>query len=581
MHDLVIQGGTIIDGLGSTPVVGDVAIREGVIVAIGESITDSAHEVIDATGYIVTPGFVDHHTHYDGQVTWDSLLEPTSGHGVTTIVTGNCGVGFAPVRPDGRAQLIELMEGVEDIPGAALTEGITWGWESFPEYLDVLEGHAWSMDVATQIAHSAVRVYVMGERGARNEAATEADIEAMGQLVRDAIDAGAIGFSTSRTLGHTTRDGVPVPGTFASEDELFGIVAHMTSATRRALFEIAELGAAGEDPEGLLKELDWMRRVSIEFGQKITYLLLQFPSAPQLWQEQLQQTLDANADGAEIVAQVANRPFGMLIGFPSYHAFMKRPTFVELSRTCSGFAALAGELAKPEVKAAILSEDDSASSGSHFEGLAFLVQNSLDKLFPLGDDLNYEPTPDRSVQVLADAAGRDAFEMLYDLMLEHDAGHLLMLPFFNYTEGNHDALLGMMQHPATTLGLGDGGAHCALICDASMPTYMLSHWVRDRNRGERIPLETAIKMLTKDGADLYGLGDRGTLEVGKKADLNVIDLDNINIERPRAIDDLPAGGRRLVQPAHGYVATIVSGVVTRRNDTDTGARPGRLVRGVR
>ena len=583
--DLIVRNGTIVDGTGAPRFVGDVAVRDGVIVSVGDlgpgaTAGATATTEIDATGMIVTPGFVDHHTHYDGQVTWDPLLEPSSGHGVTTIVTGNCGVGFAPVRPDGHAQLIALMEGVEDIPGSALTEGITWGWESFPEYLDTLEGHRWSVDVATQIAHSAVRVYVMGDRGANNEAATADDIAAMGRITREAIEAGALGFSTSRTLGHTTRDGVPVPGTFASEDELFGIVAEMSRASTPSRFEIAELGAAGEDPEGLLKELDWMRRVSIEFGQKITYLLLQFPSAPELWREQLARTEQANADGADIVVQVANRPFGMLIGFPSYHAFMKRPTFAALAAQHPGLGELAAELRKPEVKAAILAESDTADSGNHYEGLAFLVQGQLASLYPL-DDVDYEPTPDRSVAALAAAAGREPLEFLYDLLLEDDAQNLLMLPFFNYCDGDHEALRAMMEHPATVLGLGDGGAHCALICDASMPTYMLAHWVRDRTRGPRIELEAAVKMLSRDGADLYGLGDRGTIAVGQKADLNVIDLDRVDLERPRAVDDLPAGGRRLLQHARGYVATIVSGEITRRDGVDTGARPGRLVRGAR
>jgi N-acyl-D-aspartate/D-glutamate deacylase len=580
MHDLVITGGTIVDGTGAPGFVGDVAVTDGRITHVG-TVEGPARETIDATGLLVTPGFIDHHTHYDGQVTWDDLLEPSSGHGVTTIVTGNCGVGFAPVRPDGHQQLIELMEGVEDIPGSALAEGISWGWESFAEYLDVLDARAWSIDVATQIAHSAVRVYVMGDRGANNDAATAQDIAAMGRIVRDAVEAGALGFSTSRTLGHTTRAGVPVPGTFAGRDELFGIVEEMRRASRPALFEIAELGAAGESPEGLLQELDWMHELSISSGQRITYLLLQYGSSPELWQEQLARTRAANEHGAQIVAQVANRPFGMLIGFPSYHAFMKRPTFVRVSREHTEPAALAAALRDPAVKAAILTESDSEDSGNHYDGLAVLVQAALDQLFVLGPDLDYEPTPQRSVAALAAAAGREPLEFLYDTMLEHDAGHLLMLPFFNYCDGNHDTLLAMMRHPDTVLGLGDGGAHCALICDASMPTYLLSHWVRDRARGERIPVEAAVRMLSKDGADLWGLGDRGTVEVGRKADLNVIDARRIALERPIAVDDLPAGGRRLLQGAHGYVATVVNGVVTRRDGVDTGARPGRLVRGVR
>jgi N-acyl-D-amino-acid deacylase len=581
MYDLIIRNGTIVDGTGAPRFVGDVAVRDGVLAQVGGTVEGEGREVIDATGLLVTPGFVDHHTHYDGQATWDDLLEPSSAHGVTTVVVGNCGVGFAPAIPDRHQQLIELMEAVEDIPGSALTEGMRWGWESFPEYLDVLDERRWSVDVAAMIAHSALRVYVMGDRGARNEAATSDDIEAMGRLVREAVEAGALGFSTSRTLGHTTRDGVPVPGTFASEDELFGIAAAMGRASATGLFEIAELGAAGEDAEGMLKELDWMRRVSLEFGTKITYLLLQFGSSPDLWREMLERTLRARDEGADITAQVANRPFGMLIGFPSYHPFQKRPTWAALvARGLSG-PELAAELRKPEVKAAILAEPDTADSGTHFDMLALSLQHMLGNLFPLGDDCDYEPTQDRSVGSLAAAAGRDPLEFVYDLMCEDDAGNLLMLPFFNYVDGNHDVLREMMLHPATVLGLGDGGAHCAMICDASMPTYMLSHWVRDRTRGDRLDLETAVRMQTRDGAELFGLGDRGTLEVGKRADLNVIDLDAVGLERPRSVADLPAGGRRLLQGAHGYVATVVAGAITRRGGADTGARPGRLVRGRR
>ncbi len=577
MYDLIVRNGTIVDGTGAPRCVGDIAISDGVLAQVGGVVEGPAREEIDATGLVVTPGFVDHHTHYDGQVTWDDVLEPTSCHGVTTIVVGNCGVGFAPARPDRHQQLIELMEAVEDIPGAALAEGLAWNWETFPEYLDAIADRRWTMDVATMVTHAAVRVYVMGDRGARNEASTAADIDAMAQIVREGIAAGAYGFSTSRTLGHTTRDGEPVPGTFAAEDELFGIAAALSDAPD-AIFEIASLGAAGEDPEGMRKELDWMRRVSLEFGTKITYLLLQYQSAPEMWRVLLSDTAEAIADGARIVAQVASRPFGMLIGFPSYHPFQKRPTFQALKQSTSSPAELAAELRKPEVKAAILAEPDTADSGTHFDMLAIGIQAQLANMYPLGSDCDYEPTADRSVAALAAVAGRDALEYTYDLMVEDDAQNLLMLPFFNYSEGNHDALHEMMTHPTTVLGLGDGGAHCAMICDASMPTYLLSHWVRDRSRGARLELEEAVRMQTSEAAGLFGLSDRGTLAVGQKADLNVIDLDRIGLVPPRAVDDLPAGGRRLLQAATGYVATIVSGEVTRRDGADTGARPGRLLR---
>ncbi len=581
MYDLVIKNGTIVDGTGGPSQVGDVAVSGGALVQVGGTVVGDARETIDATGLIVTPGFVDHHTHYDGQATWDELLEPSSAHGVTTIVMGNCGVGFAPARPESHQQLIELMEGVEDIPGVALAEGLTWDWETFPDYLDLLDGRRWSIDVATMITHGALRVYVMGDRGARNEASSAADIDAMGRLVTEAIDAGALGFSTSRTLGHTALDGEPVPGTFANEDELFGIAGALASASRPALVEIASVGAAGEDPEGMLKELDWMRRMSLEFDLRVTYLLLQFASAPDNWRTMLERTAEARDDGADIVAQVANRPFGVLVGFPSYHPFQKRPTFRRLADSGLTGADLVAELVRPEVKAAILAEDDTADSGTHFDSFGAMVVRQLGNLFPLGDDCDYEPSAARSVAALAAAAGRDPLELCYDLMCQDDAGNLLMLPLFGYVHGNHDALREMMVHPTTVLGLGDGGAHCAMICDASMPTYQLAHWVRDRSRGERLGLEESIRMLTRDGAELFGLGDRGTLAVGKRADINVIDLDAIALERPRSVADLPAGGRRLLQGGRGYAATVVAGEVTRRHGVDTGARPGRLIRGQR
>jgi N-acyl-D-amino-acid deacylase len=580
-YDLIIRNGLIVDGSGRAGFVGDVAVRDGVLVQVGGTVRGAAREELDATGLVVTPGFVDVHTHYDGQVTWDSALEPSSSHGVTTIVAGSCGVGFAPVVPERRAQLIELMEGVEDIPGTALTEGITWEWETFPEYLDALEPRRWSIDVGTQIAHSALRVYVMGDRGVGDQHATAADIAEMGRLVRESIDAGALGFSTSRTMGHTAPDGTPVPGTFAAEDELMGIAAAMSGS--RAVFELAPRGASSspsEDPEDELKELDWMRRLSLEFGLPVSPVLLQIDSKPDMWREILDAALAARADGAVVVPQVANRPFGMLIGFPTNHAFQKRPTFVALSESCGSFAELAVELAKPEVKAAILAEDDLPYTGKMFEGLAMLVQMSLDKLYVLGDEPNYEPTPDQTVAAIAAQRGVDPMELLYDLFLERDGGNLLMLPIMNFTDRNLDVVHDMITHPASVLGLGDGGAHCGMICDASMPTFLLSHWVRDRDHG-RIGLEAAVRMLTSETAELFGLGDRGVLAAGKKADINVIDVEHIGLERPRVEFDLPAGGRRLLQGAHGYRATVVSGVVTRRDGVDTGERPGRLVRGAR
>ena len=582
MHDLVIRGGTVVDGTGGDRFVGDVAVKDGVIVEVrrGGGIEGDAAQTIDATGLVVTPGFVDIHTHYDGQVTWDEVLSPSADHGVTTVVTGNCGVGFAPVRPGAEDWLISLMEGVEDIPGTALHEGITWGWETFPEFLDALDQRRLAVDVGTQIAHGPLRAYVMGERGAANEPANREDIDAMAGMVREAIEAGALGFSTSRTLAHRAMDGEPVPGTFAAEDELFGL-GRAVAAGGRAVFELSPMGTAGEDVVAPRQEVDWMRRLAAETGVPISFSLVQIDAAPTLWRELMDESLRALDAGAPLHPQIAARPFGMLIGFPNYHAFSKRPTYLSLAARLSP-DELAEQLATPVVRDAILAEDDLPPDPSVlFDGMNTFVQMALDRLYVLGDPLDYEPTPDRTVAAIAAARGDDPLATLYDLLLEHDASQFLMLPFFNYTDGNCDAIHDMLTHPAGISGLSDGGAHCRMICDASYPTFLLTHWARDRSRGPRFPLEYVVKKQTSDTASLFGLGDRGVLAAGKKADLNVIDLDGLVLERPHLARDLPAGGPRLLQGAQGYVATVVSGEVTRRHGRDTGARPGRLVRGAR
>ncbi len=580
MFDLIVRNGLIVDGTGAEPYVGDVAIRDGVLVQVGGTVEGEATETIDAAGLVVTPGFVDVHSHYDGQATFDTALAPTSGHGVTTVVIGSCGVGFAPARPTDHELLITTMESVEDIPGDVLRAGLPWNWESFPDYLDALEARRYSIDLAAQIGHVAVRTYVMGARGVANEPATSADIDEMAAIVRAGIEAGAVGFSTSRVLGHTTAAGEPVPGTFAEEDELFGIAAGMQGAGR-AVFQIAESGADGQDPEAALKELDWMRRLSIEFGMPVSFLLLQTAGAPDLYREILARCLEAKADGAELVAQVANRPFGMLLGLTSRHPFVKRATFDRLLRESGSFDELVTALRTPEVRAAILAEDDTVSTGDKYEGIGMLVSYRPEMVYPLAERPDYEPLPEHSVKARAEASGVNPLELFYDLMLAHDGKALFVVPFFGYADGNHDATYEMLTHPCSVPGLADGGAHLATICDASMPTYQLSHWVKGRTRGARLALEDAVKMHTHDTAALFGLGDRGVLAVGKKGDLNVIDLDRLEIAMPYAIADLPAGGVRLTQDAIGYVATVVSGVITRRNDADTGARPGVLVRGAR
>jgi N-acyl-D-aspartate/D-glutamate deacylase len=529
---------------------------------------------------VVTPGFVDVHTHYDGQVSWDETLEPSSLHGVTTVVSGNCGVGFAPVRPGREQWLIELMEGVEDIPGTALAEGITWEWESFPQYLDAIEKRHLAVDFGTQVAHGAVRGYAMGERGARNEDATDDDIAAMARIVQEAVEAGALGFSTSRTEGHRAIDGEPVPGTYAAERELFGLGRAM-AAGGQAVFELAPAGAVGEDDAAAMRELDWMTRLAAETQRPVSFTMIQTQSAPDLWRKQLDLAGDAVANGIPVYAQFAARPFGMLFGFPGYHAFDHRPTFQKLKAELDR-EELAARLADPDVRATILGETDlPPDPAKQFDAMFAMIQYGLGNLYAIGNPPDYEPTPDRTVAAIAAERGDDPLATLYDLMLEDDAGAMLMMPFFNYAEGNHDAIYDMISHPAGVSGLSDGGAHCGLICDASYPTYLLTHWARDRHRGPRFSLEHMVRKQTLDTATLFGLSDRGVVEVGKKADFNVIDMDALTLGTPQMVYDLPAGGRRLVQGARGYDATVVNGVVTRRHGVDTGARPGRLLRGVR
>lgn len=586
MYDLTITGGTVVDGTGATPFRADIGISNGVIVEVRRRDGDDtglpgeAAQTIDATGRIVTPGFVDIHTHYDGQVSWDGLLEPSSMHGVTTVVSGNCGVGFAPVKPGSEQWLIALMEGVEDIPGTALTEGIKWGWESFPEYLDVIEKQQLAVDYGTQVAHGAVRGYAMGERGARNEAANADDIALMSRIVQEAVEAGALGFSTSRTEAHRAVDGEPVPGTYAAEDELFALGRAM-AAGGQAVFEVAPDGTAGENVDGPMREMDWMVRLAAEIDRPVSFAMVQTQSAPDLWRKQLDIAGAAFDDGIRIHPQFAARPFGMLFGFEGYHAFTHRPTFRRLKAELSP-ADLVARLADPAVRAAILSETDlPAQPLPLFDSLFAFIQHSAASMYAIGDPPDYEPTPDRTVAAIAQQRGQDPLAAMYDLMLESDGTAVLMLPFFNYVEGNHDVIHEMLSHRAAISGLSDGGAHCGLICDASLPTFMLTHWVRDRHRGARLPLEYVVRKQTLDTATLFGLSDRGVLAKGKKADVNVIDMDALTLGVPKMAYDLPAGGRRLIQGARGYDATVVSGVVTRRHGVDTGARPGQLLRGVR
>jgi len=582
--DYVIRGGTIVDGTGTPPVTGDVGVRDGVIVSVGGSITEAANETIDADGAVVTPGWVDVHTHYDGQVSWDDVMDPSAGNGATTIVMGNCGVGFAPVRPGGEQTLIELMEGVEDIPGTALYEGMEWGqWESFPDYMDYIGGRQYSLDIGAQIAHGAVRYYVMGERGSENEDATADDIATMATLVAEAVEAGAVGFSTSRTIGHRSLWGAPVPGTFAPVDELVAIAEAMGS-TGKGVFEMIPAGTVGK-LEGLggerftpHQEFALMEQVAKRGGRPVTFTLVQSPDYDQdLWREILDLVVEANATGAQMRPQVSSRPIGFVTGLSSYHAFQRRPTYMALAHL--PLPERVREMSKPEVKAAILSEQDVpvAEPGS-MANLFGLFQMAAPMIYPLANPVNYEPTMDQMLGARMAATGREPLDVLYDFLLEDEGKAMGALMGANDIAERQEVLREMLMHPDTVTGLSDAGAHVTLICDATMPTTQLTYWVRDRQRGERLPLEFVVAKQTAGNARLYGLHDRGLLEPGKRADINVIDLDRLTVAPPLAHHDLPAGGTRLIQPVQGYLATMVKGVMTRRHDADTGARPGTLVR---
>jgi N-acyl-D-aspartate/D-glutamate deacylase len=565
MHDLVIRGGTIVDGSGGPAREGDVAIDGDRIAEVGGK-AGAARREIDASGRLVTPGWVDIHTHYDGQVTWDPYLTPSCWHGVTTVVMGNCGVGFAPAKPDKHDWLIGLMEGVEDIPGTALAEGIQWAWESFPEYLDALERMPRALDVAAQVPHGAVRGYVMGERGARNEKPTAEDIAGMAEIVREGLESGAVGFSTSRTLLHRAVDGEPVPGTFAGEEELFGI-GRALGQVGRGVFELAS-DLAPED-----RELSWMTRLSAENGCVVTFALLQNDMDPTQWKRLLDATDKAAASGARVTPQIAARPTGLLLGLESTaHPFISHASYQEVAHL--PLDQRVERLRDPALRRRILSEK------VQFENpMAAFVCSAFHKLFPLGDPPNYEPSAETSVAAIAEREGRRPEDVAYDMLLQRGGRELLYFPLLNYTNYDFEPIREMLLHPRSVIGLSDGGAHCGLICDAGTPTFLLTHWVRDRTRGERLPLEYMVKRQTRDTAALYGFEDRGALAPGLCADVNVIDLDALALRPPEMVFDLPARGRRLIQKAEGYVATLKSGEVIFENGEATGNLPGRLLRG--
>ncbi len=583
MLDTLIRGGTIIDGLGVPGRTGDVGIKNGMIVELGEAISTQAKEVLDADGAIVTPGFVDIHTHYDGQVSWDDEMNPSASHGVTSIVMGNCGVGFAPVPPGGERDLIEVMEGVEDIPGTALYEGIEWGkWETFPEYLDYIASRKFALNIGAQIPHAAVRNYVMGRRGRDNEAATQDDLDKMAQIVSEGLAAGAVGFSTSRTIGHRSTHGHSIPGTFAAEEEIMTL-AHAMTETGKGVFELIPAGVIGDlemlggERRTANEELELMTRISKETGRPVTFTLLQHAEAKTAWRDILEQVAAANQDGAHLFPQIASRPIGLVTNLKTYHLFQRRETFLKLRDL--PFAQMLAEMRKPEVRAAILSDKNiKPDLPGTMENVYNAYKMGASHLFEIEDPIDYEPTADKSFQARADALGQDLEEFMYDFLIQDDGSRFAIVLGSNFYDFNHDAIHDMLAHPETVTGLSDAGAHVTLIFDGVAPTYQMTHWSRDRTRGAKLPLEFIVQKQSHKNAQLYGLRDRGSIEVGKRADINVIDFDHLKLGGLEIHADLPAGGKRILQPASGYIATYVNGIKTRENDKDTGARPGQLLR---
>ena len=564
-HDLIIHGGTVIDGSGAAPRTADIAIDAGRITAIGR-ITDRAARRIDATGALVAPGFVDIHTHYDGQATWATRMAPSSHHGVTTVVMGNCGVGFAPVRAKDHQKLVELMEGVEDIPGAALHEGLTWEWETFGDYLDYLGKRQYDMDVAAQLPHGPLRLYVMGERGANREPATPDDIAQMRKLAAEAMRVGAIGFSTSRTLNHRTSKGESTPSLTAAYDELVGIALGMKDAGRGVIELISDFG-----------DIDAEWRIFYDMvaqsGRPLSFSLAQgLGGGTDGWKKLMARVEQANANGVTIRGQVAPRAIGLMLGLTAtLNPFMGHPSYAAIHKL--PLAERVAMMKDPAFRANLLAEQPDARFG------AMRLMSRMDRVYWLGDPPNYEPSHEDSVAGMASAQQRTAGEVMYDLMLRNDGRALLYVPFANYLDGSLDACRELLLSEYTVPGLGDGGAHVGTICDASYPTYLLSHWGRDRKRGELLPVEWLIKRQSADTARAVGLLDRGRLEPGLRADVNIIDMQNLNACPPAMVNDLPAGSARLNQAARGYLATIVAGAVTYENGNATDALPGRLIRG--
>jgi N-acyl-D-aspartate/D-glutamate deacylase len=568
MHTTVIRGGTIVDGTGKPGFTGDVALDGDRIAQIGGK-AGPGHREIDAAGLLVTPGWVDAHTHYDGQATWDPVLAPSSWHGVTTILFGNCGVGFAPVRRKDHEQLIGLMEAVEEIPGIALAEGLKWNWESFPEYLDALAALPRTIDVAAQIPHHPLRVYVMGERAINLEAATAEDIAEMRRLTVQGMKAGAFGFTTSRTNSHKTLTGGMVPSRYSEIDELLGI--------GRALGDVG-YGAFGMNSDFDIEEseLGWMTQLAKETGRPVWFLLTDRPVDDGRWSRLLDGVRAARAQGAMVTAQVAGRPVGVLLGAdtalnpfsirPSYQKLLKLPVAERMAR-----------LRDPAVRAEILADAPSEALLQRLSQFRQHIVRRWHRMFKLGDPPDYEPPADQSIAAIAEREGRTPDEVAYDYLAE-DQANFIFFPVTGYNVDNHDVIRSMLTDDATVLGLGDGGAHCSSILDAGVPSWMLTHWARDRHRGPRLPLEFVVKRQTSETAKFFGFNDRGVLAPGMKADVNVLDYEGLRLHKPEVWYDLPAGGRRLVQRVDGYRATFVSGVPVFERGEATGERPGKLVR---
>lgn len=569
MFDTIIRGGTLVDGSGQPRFTGDLGITDGRIAEVGGKL-GAARREIDASGAIVTPGWVDVHTHYDGQVTWDPYLSPSTDHGVTSVVMGNCGVGFAPVHADKRDWLISVMEGVEDIPGTVLAEGIDWQWETFPEYLDALERMPRALDVGAQIPHSALRTFVMGERGITHDEATPADIQAMVQLVREGMRAGALGLSTSRTIIHKYQGRKYPPGTFASPDEILGI-ARVLGEVGHGVFQMTSNHYQMET------ELPWMTQLARDNNLPVAFALVQTDQTPDTWKRLLAALDETHTANVPLYGAVAGRPAGILMAWlGSTHPFMTHPLWQEIAPL--PWPEKLARLRDPAVRAQLTDMAALMGSAQYDTRSAYLTQ-SFHKMYALGAEPDYEPPQSQSIAAIAQRDGRTPLEVAYDMLMDLDGKGIVYFPSFNYAYNDLSQLHTELQHPRTMMSLADGGAHCGYICDVSMPTYMLTHWARDRSRGPTLPLELMVQRQTRDTARIYGLNDRGLLKPGYIADINIIDFDRLRIPPPFVAFDLPAGGRRLVQTAEGYQATLKAGETIMEAGQRTGALPGKLLRG--